>query len=161
MLIIAGHIRVAPERRDALVAEFEDLVRRSRAAPGCLDVAVTADSVDPGRINNFERWESQEHLDRWRAAANAPDVGDEFVAVLDSVVGWLGDLRQFRRTAFPAPGAAAGVDRRVDQDAADVGVLAAGALDARPGDVQLGQGRLDQVLGAVLLAASRAPSARR
>jgi len=81
MLIIAGYVRVAPERRDALVAEFADLVRRCRAAPGCLDVAVTADSVDPGRINNMERWESQEHLDRWRAVVNAPDVGDELVEV--------------------------------------------------------------------------------
>ncbi len=55
MLIIAGHVQVAEERRDALVATFADLVRRARAAPGCLDVAITADSVDPRRINNFER----------------------------------------------------------------------------------------------------------
>jgi quinol monooxygenase YgiN len=81
MLIIAGHVRVRPERRDALVAEFADLVRRSREAPGCLDVAVTADSVDPARINNYERWESAEHLDAWRAAAHAPDVGEEMLAV--------------------------------------------------------------------------------
>jgi quinol monooxygenase YgiN len=81
VLIIAGSVQVAPERRDALVAMFEDLVRRARQAPGCLDVAVTADSVDPGRINNLERWESQEHLDAWRAVADAPDVGAEMIAV--------------------------------------------------------------------------------
>jgi quinol monooxygenase YgiN len=81
MLIIAGHVQVAPERRDALVAEFADLVRRARAAPGCLDVAVTADSIDPGRINNLERWASQDDLDRWRAVAHAPDVGDEMLSV--------------------------------------------------------------------------------
>jgi quinol monooxygenase YgiN len=81
MLIIAGSVQVAPERRDALVAAFEDLVRRARAAPGCLDVAVTADSIDPGRINNFERWESQDHLDAWRAVAHAPDVGAEMISV--------------------------------------------------------------------------------
>ena len=81
MLIIAGHVQVAPERRDALVAVFGDLVRRARAAPGCLDVAITADSIDPGRINNFERWESQDDLDRWRSVAHAPDVGDEMIAV--------------------------------------------------------------------------------
>lgn len=80
MLIIAGHVHVAPERRDTLVGMFEGLVRRARAAPGCLDVAITADSVDPGRINNFERWESQDHLDKWRAVAH-PEMGDEIVTV--------------------------------------------------------------------------------
>ncbi|MEJ2864938.1 putative quinol monooxygenase [Actinomycetospora flava] len=79
MLIIAGHVRVDPERRDALVAEFADLVRRARAAPGCLDVAITADSVDPGRINNVERWASQADLDHWRSVAQAPDVDDVFL----------------------------------------------------------------------------------
>ena len=81
MLIIAGHVQVAPEDRARLVEAFTDLVRRSREAPGCLDVAVTADSVDPGRINNFERWRSQEDLDDWRAVAHAPEVGDVFLAV--------------------------------------------------------------------------------
>jgi len=81
MLIIAGSVQVAPERRDALVAGFADLVRRAREAPGCLDVAITADSVDPGRINNLERWESQEHLDAWRAVAHAPDIGPEMLSV--------------------------------------------------------------------------------
>lgn len=81
MLIIAGSVQVPPERRDALVAAFADLVRRARKAPGCLDVAVTADSVDPGRIDNLERWESQEHLDAWRAVAHAPDIGTEMISV--------------------------------------------------------------------------------
>ena len=81
MLIIAGSVQVDPADRSRLVDAFADLVRRSREAPGCLDVAVTADSVDPGRINNFERWRSQEDLDAWRAVANAPDVGDAFRTV--------------------------------------------------------------------------------
>ncbi|GAA4909045.1 quinol monooxygenase YgiN [Actinomycetospora succinea] len=80
MLIIAGHSRVAPERRDALVAEFADLVRRAREAPGCLDAAITADSVDPGRIDVLERWASQADLDHWRSIAHAPDVGDAVLA---------------------------------------------------------------------------------
>jgi quinol monooxygenase YgiN len=76
MLIIAGHIEVAPARRDEVVAALRDLVRRARAAPGCLDLAVTADSLDPARVNTFERWESPEHLDAFRAVANAPDIGE-------------------------------------------------------------------------------------
>ncbi|GGP37045.1 putative quinol monooxygenase [Saccharothrix coeruleofusca] len=75
MLIIAGHVEVDADRRDAFVAAHHDLVRRARRAPGCLDLAITADPVDPARVNNFERWESREHLDAWRAVAAAPDTG--------------------------------------------------------------------------------------
>ncbi|ADB29705.1 Antibiotic biosynthesis monooxygenase [Kribbella flavida DSM 17836] len=81
MLIIAGHVQVDPVRRDEFVAAHTDLVRRARQAPGCLDVAITADPVDPGRVNNFERWESQESLDAWRAVAAAPDTGIAFRSV--------------------------------------------------------------------------------
>ncbi len=95
MLIIAGSTRVAPERRDELVAMFEDLVRRARAAPGCLDVAVTADSLDPGRINLFERWESQAHLDEWRAVAQGPDVGAELLASDVSIFDVAGERPPF------------------------------------------------------------------
>jgi hypothetical protein len=35
-------------------------------------VAITADPLDPERVNVFERWESREHLDAWRAVAKAP-----------------------------------------------------------------------------------------
>ncbi|GAA4893608.1 putative quinol monooxygenase [Actinomycetospora straminea] len=80
MLIIAGHIEVAPEHRDAAVAALADLVRRARAAPGCLDVAITADPVEPGWIHNLERWRSREDLDAWRAAAHAPDLGTPILA---------------------------------------------------------------------------------
>lgn len=95
MLIIAGHVQVAPERRDMLVAELADLVRRSREAPGCLDVAVTADSVDPTRINNFERWESAEHLEAWRAVAHAPEIGDEIVSTEVSLYDASGERPPF------------------------------------------------------------------
>ncbi|MDA3647820.1 antibiotic biosynthesis monooxygenase [Saccharopolyspora indica] len=83
MLIIAGHLEVDPAQRDAFVAELRDLVRRARRAPGCLDVAITADPVDPARVNNFERWESEEALEAWRAVADAPDTG---IAVISDAV---------------------------------------------------------------------------
>jgi quinol monooxygenase YgiN len=75
MLIIAGYLEVDASQRDAFVAAHHDLVRRGREAPGCLDLAITADPLDPARVNNFERWESREHLDAWREAAAAPDTG--------------------------------------------------------------------------------------
>ena len=73
MLIIAGKEYVAPEGRDACVEGYKDLIRRARSAPGCLDAAISADAVEPGRINSFELWESEEHLAAWRAVAHAPE----------------------------------------------------------------------------------------
>lgn len=75
MLIIAGYMKVAAGVRDDYVAAHHDLVKRGRQAPGCLDLAISADPVDPGRINNFERWESRAHLEAWRAVAEAPNSG--------------------------------------------------------------------------------------
>lgn len=75
MLIIAGYLEVDPKRRDEFVAAHQDLLRRGRAAPGCLDLAISADPLNPSRVNNFERWESREHLDAWRKVAAAPDTG--------------------------------------------------------------------------------------
>ncbi|ONM49124.1 putative quinol monooxygenase [Nocardia donostiensis] len=75
MLIIAGYLTVDADRRDAFVDAHRDLVQRARQMPGCLDLAITADPIDPARVNNFERWESREKLTEWRQIANAPDAG--------------------------------------------------------------------------------------
>jgi quinol monooxygenase YgiN len=75
MLIIAGHVTVAPERRDAYVAAFAEMLQRARSTPGCLDIAITADPLAPDRVNNFERWESDSALQAWREVASPPDTG--------------------------------------------------------------------------------------
>ncbi len=59
MLIIAGWLEVDADRRDEYVTAHHDLLRRGREAPGRLDLAISADALDPRRINNFERWESR------------------------------------------------------------------------------------------------------
>jgi len=72
MLIIAGKFYVAPEHRDDCVASYVDFVRRTRATPGCLDLIIAADPVEPGRVNNFERCESNEQLREFQAMADPP-----------------------------------------------------------------------------------------
>ena len=57
MLIIAGHLEVAPDSRDAYNAAFADLVSRAREAPGCLDVAITADPGIPIRTADVQAYE--------------------------------------------------------------------------------------------------------
>ena len=71
VIIVSGHLEVDPDDRDAFVADSAEAVRLARAAPGCLDFAVSADSVDPGRVNVFERWDSTEALMAFRG--DGPD----------------------------------------------------------------------------------------
>jgi quinol monooxygenase YgiN len=74
MIIIAGHELVHAERRDAFVAAFRDLITRARDFDGCMHVAITADSVDPERVNVVEVWRDAEALKKWRKRAKGPKV---------------------------------------------------------------------------------------
>jgi quinol monooxygenase YgiN len=71
-VIVAGWFTVDPGKRDEVVESFKDLMQRARRFPGCLDLAITADPLDPGRVNNFEFWQSEEALNSFRAVANPP-----------------------------------------------------------------------------------------
>ena len=62
MIIIAGWLAVDSDDRDAYVSDCVTVVEQARRAPGCLDFAITADTLDPTRVNIHERWESDEHL---------------------------------------------------------------------------------------------------
>jgi quinol monooxygenase YgiN len=73
MLIISGELRVDPADRDGYVADCAVVVEAARRSPGCLDFAITADSVEPDRIDVYERWESDEELLAFRGSG--PDAG--------------------------------------------------------------------------------------
>ena len=72
MVIIAGYTLVDEGQRDANVEAFSKLVKRARAFEGCIDFAITADTVDERRVNLLEIWTSAEALDAWRAKARRP-----------------------------------------------------------------------------------------
>lgn len=78
MLIIAGYMEMDASVRDGYVAAHADLIQRARTAEGCLDLAISADTVQAGRVNLLERWESQAALDAWRGVANGPQVDIEY-----------------------------------------------------------------------------------
>jgi quinol monooxygenase YgiN len=69
MVIVAGHITVDPEQRESYLAGFVSVVEKARGAAGCLDFAIAADAIDPGRVNLFERWESQAAVKAFRRSA--------------------------------------------------------------------------------------------
>jgi quinol monooxygenase YgiN len=75
MLIIAGHLVVDPANRSSFVADCRAAVEQARGAPGCLDFALTADTLDAARVNVFERWESETDLLAFRGSGPDDDTG--------------------------------------------------------------------------------------
>ena len=75
MVIVAGHIVVAPEDRDDYLSGCIEVVRQARLAPGCLDFSLSADLLEPGRVNIFERWESQAAVEAFRGSGPSDEQG--------------------------------------------------------------------------------------
>lgn len=71
-VIVAGKVLVDPGVRERFVEAHREIVERGREYPGCLELSVSADSVEPGWVNIFEYWDSHDTLDAFRAIAPAP-----------------------------------------------------------------------------------------
>lgn len=80
MVIVAGHLVVDPNERDDYLSGCVDVLRQARRAPGCLDFALSADIIDPGRINIFERWESQAAVEAFRGSGTSDEQGAAIVS---------------------------------------------------------------------------------
>jgi quinol monooxygenase YgiN len=84
MIVVAGALTLDPGGRDEYLRGCADVVAAARKTQGCLDFALSPDLLDPGRINVFERWQSQEDLHRFRGSG--PDDGQR-AALIDIHVG--------------------------------------------------------------------------
>ena len=73
MIIVAGWLRVLAADRDRYLAAVADVAGLARRAPGCLDFVQAADPLDAERINIFERWESDDALERFRTSGTPED----------------------------------------------------------------------------------------
>ncbi|MEU4725851.1 antibiotic biosynthesis monooxygenase family protein [Nonomuraea dietziae] len=73
VIIISGWISVDPDSRDDYLQSCVSVVEQARASSGCLDFALSADLVEAGRINVYERWESGESLDAFRGSGPSDD----------------------------------------------------------------------------------------
>jgi quinol monooxygenase YgiN len=71
-LIIAGKVYVDPSGRDGFIEGHRVVVEQARQYPGCLDVSISPDPLEPGRVNVVEYWESAEVLEAWRARSPRP-----------------------------------------------------------------------------------------
>ena len=92
MVIVAGHITVEPPQRATYLAGCVSVVEQARGAAGCLDFAISADLVDPGRINIFERWASQAAVDRFRGSGPTDEQGASMISASVSEYD-VGDVR--------------------------------------------------------------------
>ncbi|MFF3270602.1 putative quinol monooxygenase [Streptomyces chrestomyceticus] len=93
MIIVSGTLHVAPDAREAYLADCDAVTEQARNTPGCLDFTLTADRLDPGRINVYERWESDTELAAFRGSG--PETGQTAV-ILDA------DVRKYRISGVEA-----------------------------------------------------------
>jgi quinol monooxygenase YgiN len=75
VVIVAGHLVVDPRQRDDYLSGCLEVVHQARRAAGCLDFALSADPLEPGRINIYERWESQAAVEGFRGSGPSDEQG--------------------------------------------------------------------------------------
>ncbi|MET1005377.1 MAG: antibiotic biosynthesis monooxygenase family protein [Propionibacteriaceae bacterium] len=78
MIVVNGSLQVAPEAREAYLDTCREVVSQARVTPGCVDFAISADLLEPGRINILEQWDSRSALDAFRGEGT----GDEQTAMI-------------------------------------------------------------------------------
>ena len=74
MIIVSGHLRVAPAERAAYLEGSRAVIEAARRAPGCLDFHLSPDPIDDDRINVVERFRG------------AGPSGDQQAAIIDARV---------------------------------------------------------------------------
>ena len=80
MVIVAGYVTIEPSQRASYLVGCVGVVERARGAAGCLDFAITADLLDPGRVNVFERWESRAAVETFRGGGPSDEQGAAMLA---------------------------------------------------------------------------------
>lgn len=74
MIIVSGALYVDETDRADYLDTCRDLISLARSAEGCLDFHLTADPVEPGRINVYEQWESVDAVEAFRGSGPGPDL---------------------------------------------------------------------------------------
>jgi quinol monooxygenase YgiN len=72
---VAGHVTVEPQQREAYLAGCVSVVEQACGTAGCLDFAITADLIAPGRVNIFERWAWQAAVEAFRSSGPSDEQG--------------------------------------------------------------------------------------
>ena len=91
MVIVAGHLVVDPAERAAYLESCRPGVDQARRTHGCLDFAISADLLDPARVNVLERWESQDALEAFRGEGVS---GEQAAAIWSASVAEYGAVEE-------------------------------------------------------------------
>jgi quinol monooxygenase YgiN len=83
MVIVSGSITVDSADRAAYLAECRTVIEQARSAPGCVDFHLSADPLEPDRINVYEQWESVEAVEAFRGSGPS---SEQSAAILEGRV---------------------------------------------------------------------------
>lgn len=62
MIIVAGHLTINPEHREAAEAAIRACVALTRAEPGNVDYRFSPDLDEPDRLNLIEQWADEDAM---------------------------------------------------------------------------------------------------
>ena len=79
MIIVSGHMHVAPGRRGALLASSRDAMIKARAVSGCRAFVVAADPIEPDRVNVYEEWDTESELVKFRGEGPTQELAGDIV----------------------------------------------------------------------------------
>lgn len=80
MVIVAGHLIVRAGMRDEYLTGCAPVVEQARNTPGCLDFTISADLLDPARINVLERWATFAAVEAFRGSGPSAEQTDAIVS---------------------------------------------------------------------------------
>ncbi len=73
MIIVSGWLRLEPANRHRYIEDCRSIIEAARQAPGCLDFHLSADPLEDGRINIFEKWDNAESVEQFRSEGPSDD----------------------------------------------------------------------------------------
>ena len=68
MIIVSGAIHVDEADREEYLASCREVIVAARASDGCIDFHISADPIEPDRINVYEQWESVAAVESFRGS---------------------------------------------------------------------------------------------
>ena len=63
MLVVAGYVKMNPEKVESATAAAQTVMAATRQEGGCISYTFSRDLAEPGLFHIFEEWESQAALD--------------------------------------------------------------------------------------------------
>lgn len=63
MIILNAKITLKPGKREEIIPKMQNLIKATRAEPGCINYELYASTEDENVLMMFEKWESREALD--------------------------------------------------------------------------------------------------